>query len=116
MSAPLSPFYKSQDLIFVSGQVGIDSEGNIPADFSSQVSNALINLRNVLEQADSKLENTVKTTVFLTDLSQFDKFNDIYSAFFGGHKPARTTVGINELPRFEGDPIIHVEIEAIATQ
>lgn len=116
MSVPLSPFYKANDLIFISGQVGMGADGTIPEDFASQARNTLTNLKNVIESAGSELGKTVKVNAYLTDLSYFTEFNDIYVGFFGEHKPARTTLGVKELPRFEGDPLIHIEIEAIATQ
>lgn len=116
MSAPLSPFYKSNDLIFISGQVGKGSDGTIPEDFASQTRNTLTNLKNVIESAGSELEKTVKVNAYLVDLSNFTEFNDMYVEFFGEHKPARTTLGVKELPRFEGDPLIHIEIDAIVAQ
>lgn len=116
MSTPLSQYYKSNGLVFVSGQVGIGSDGTIPEDFTNQAKNSLENLKKVLDEAGVKLENTVKTTLYLTDLAFFDELNQIYSDFFGSHKPARTTLGVKELPRFEGDPIIYIEVDAIAAQ
>lgn len=116
MSTALSPFYKSNDLIFISGQVGLDDDDKIPEDFANQAKNTLVNLKKVIESAGSELGKTAKVNVYLVDLSHFAEFNDIYVEFFGGHKPARTTLGVKELPRFEGDPLIHIEIDAIAAQ
>ena len=116
MSAPLSPFYKAGDLIFVSGQVGTGSDGTIPEDFASQTHNTLSNLKNVIESAGSEIGKTVKINAYLVDLSNFTEFNDIYVEFFGEHKPARTTLGVKELPSFEGDPLIHIEIDAFVAR
>lgn len=116
MSTPLSPFYKSNDLIFISGQVGLGEDGVIPEDFAGQAQNTLANLKKVIESAGSELGKTVKVNAYLTDLSCFAEFNDLYVEFFGEHKPARTTLGVKELPRFEGDPVIYIEIDAIVAQ
>lgn len=115
MSAPLSPFYKSGNLIFISGQVGSNTITKvIPEDFESQVLNTFANLKSVLESAGSDISKVVKTTVFMTDLSKFARMNEMYQEFFGEHKPARTTIGVAALPQFPGDPNVFIEIEAIA--
>ncbi len=115
MNAPLSPFYKSGNLVFISGQVGVDAKtGVIPGDFESQVTNVFLKLKNVLESAGLNEHNVVKTTVFMTDLAQFERMNQMYAVFFNDHRPARTTVEVSALPAFPGDPKIFIEIEAIA--
>lgn len=115
MSAPLSPFYKSGSFIFISGQVGLDPEtGVIPEDFESQIVNVFKNLKRVLQSAGLNEASIVKTTVYMADLSQFNRMNELYAEFFNAHKPARTTVGVSALPEFPGDPKVFIEIEAIA--
>ncbi|MEX0896018.1 MAG: RidA family protein [Patescibacteria group bacterium] len=115
MKAPLSPFYKTGNMVFISGQVGSDSKTKvIPEDFQSQTENIFQNLRNVLELAGLTEVNVVKTTVFMTDLSLFPQMNELYADFFGKHLPARTTIGVAALPEFPGDPKVLIEIEAIA--
>lgn len=115
MKAPLSPFYKSGNLVFISGQVGSDSTTNIiPEDFESQAQNVFKKLQKVLEDAKLNKNCVVKTTVFMTDLSQFSRMNELYADFFGDHRPARTTIGVAALPEFPGDPKVFIEIEAIA--
>jgi len=115
MKAPLSPFYKSGNLVFISGQVGSDSTTKIiPEDFESQVKNLFKNLKDVLQTAGLNESSVVKTTVFMTDLSLFGRMNELYVEFFGDHRPARTTIGVAALPQFPGDPNVFIEIEAIA--
>lgn len=115
MKAPLSPFYKSDKLVFISGQVGVDSETKIiPEDFESQLQNIFQNLTSVLQTAGLTKSSIVKTTVFMTDLSLFPRMNELYTDFFGTHLPARTTIGVAALPEFPGDPHVFIEIEAIA--
>lgn len=115
MKAPLSPFYKSGNLVFISGMVGVDlASSKIPEDFETQAKNVFIKLVSVLKDAGLKKENVVKTTVFMTDLSLFGRMNELYGEFFGEHRPARTTIGVDALPEFPGDPHVFIEVEAIA--
>lgn len=115
MKAPLSPFYQTGKVIFISGQVGMDSQSKvIPEDFESQLKNTFQNLENVLKSAGLTKNNVVKTTIFMTDLSLFTRMNELYADFFGNHLPARTTIGVAALPEFPGDPHVFIEIEAIA--
>ena len=115
MSAPLSPFFQSGNLIFISGQVGSNpDDGAIPDDFDRQAANVFVNLDIQLNSAGLSKVDIVKTTVYMTDLSQFDLMNQLYAEYFGEHKPARTTVGVAALPEFPGDPTVHIEIDAIA--
>ena len=115
MSSPLSQFYISGNLLFISGQVGIDaSTDKIPEDFESQLSHVFENLQHVLTSAGASKGQVIKTTVYMTDLAQFDQMNAAYAEYFGQHKPARTTIGVAGLPQFPGDPTVYIEIEAVA--
>ncbi len=115
MSAPLSPFYRAGELVFISGQVGSDIETKvIPEDFESQALNVFRNLEQVLASAEVDKSQIVKTTVFLTDMSFYSKMNELYVEFFGDHKPARSAIGVAALPKFPGDPRVFIEIEAVA--
>lgn len=115
MSTPLSPFYKSGNLAFISGQVGLDpTTGRIPDDFESQVDNVFKNIQHVLQSIGIGRNSVVKTTVNMTDLSLFSQMNERYLEFFGDHRPARTTIGVAALPEFPGDPTVFIEIEAVA--
>ncbi len=98
-------------VIYTAGQLGFDAgAGTIPADIETQTLNALTNVRAIVEAAGARMEDIVKVTVFLTDMLHFDAMNEVYKRFFGGHKPARSTVGVAQLPR----PGALIEIDAIA--
>jgi 2-iminobutanoate/2-iminopropanoate deaminase len=100
-------------IVYTAGQLGIDpATGTFPDGIEAQTLNALTNVRNIVEAAGLRLSDIVKVTVFLTAMSQFDAMNAVYKKFFDGHKPARTTVGVHELPR----PAALVEIDAVAAR
>jgi len=98
--------------IFVSGQIALDPETGelVPGGIEEQTERVLQNLRAILEAAGSSLEKVVKTTVYLMDLNDFPKMNEVYARYFPGEKPARATVEVSRLPRDA-----RIEMEAIAT-
>jgi 2-iminobutanoate/2-iminopropanoate deaminase len=98
-------------LIFTSGQLGLDpASGNMVAGgIDAETRQALSNLKSVLEDADSGLEQVVKTTVFLKDMNDFPRMNAIYGEFFPENPPARSTLQVAALPKGG-----MVEIEAIS--
>jgi 2-iminobutanoate/2-iminopropanoate deaminase len=98
-------------LIFVSGQIPLDpATGQVVGDDAgAQTERVLKNLAAVLEAAGSSLGQVVKTTVFLRDLNDFAKVNEVYARFFSEQPPARATVQVARLPRD-----VSVEIEVIA--
>lgn len=107
---PYSQAICAGNLIFTSGQIALQSDGNfLEGDVTVQARQVLLNLSAVLEAAGSKLSNVIKTTIFLADMNDFQSVNSIYGEFFGEHKPARSTVAVKALPRNA-----LVEIEAIA--
>jgi 2-iminobutanoate/2-iminopropanoate deaminase len=115
MSNLFSPFYESQGFVFISGQVGDDAKtGVIPVDFEAQAVNAFSNLKLRLGEAGLTVAGVAKVSIFLTDLSYFEKMNELFADCFGDYKPARTTLGVAALPQFPGDPTVYIEIEAIA--
>ena len=115
MSELFSPFYESNGLVFISGQVGDDAEsGVIPSEFEQQASNAFNNLKLRLNEAGLSENNVAKVTIFMTDLTHFSQMNEFFAECFGSHKPARTTLGVAALPQFPGDPTVLIEIEATA--
>ena len=75
-----------------------------------QTKQALENVKAILEESGTCMDNVIKTTVFLTDLNDFTKMNDIYATYFTGEKPARSAIEISKLPKDA-----KIEIEAIAT-
>lgn len=98
------------DLVFTSGQIGIDSKtGQLPEGFEAQFEQVFRNLAAVLEASGSNTDLMVKATVFLADMNDYGKMNELYKAKFKGDPPARTTVQVAALPR-----AARVEIEAVA--
>jgi 2-iminobutanoate/2-iminopropanoate deaminase len=109
---PYSQAVRSGNLIFLSGQIPLDPKsGNlIEGDFSAQARRVFENLRAVLRAAGADFRNVTRATVYLSDLGNFQTLNSIYAEYFGDHKPARSTVGVAQLPRGAA-----VEIDLIAT-
>jgi 2-iminobutanoate/2-iminopropanoate deaminase len=108
---PYSPGITVGNLVFVSGQAGRDpATGNIPDDVEAQTEQALRNVEAILVAAGSSLAHVVRCGVFLKDIQEFQKMNAVYARVFDGHRPARTTVEVSELPG-QG---LRVEIDAIA--
>ena len=107
---PYSQAVAIENLIFTSGQIALLPEGTfLEGDVSAQAAQVLKNLQAVLEEAGSSLSRVVKTTIFLTNMEDFQSVNTIYAEAFKEHKPARSTVAVKSLPRNA-----LVEIEAIA--
>ena len=105
-----SPAIIVGDLVFTSGQIGLDPKtGQLPEGFEAQFEQVFRNLGGVLEAAGSSTEHMVKATVFLADMNDYNKMNELYRAKFKGDPPARTTVQVAALPR-----AARIEIEAIA--
>jgi len=112
---PYTPVRKAGDLLFVSGQVGIDATTKTAAvQVTEQTKQALRNLEQVLVSSGASLQDVVKTTVFLTNMDDFAAMNATYEQIFTPPRPARSTVCVRELPRLGGDTSLCVEIEAIA--
>jgi len=109
---PYSPAVGAGGFVFCSGQVPRDAQGKMVADsIEAATTQALENVLAVLTAAGCKRSDVVKTTVFLKDLNDFDGMNKTYAAFFGSHRPARSTVQAARLP---GDA--RVEVECIAVK
>ena len=109
--APYNQAIQVGDLVFVAGQIGIDlPTGELagPA-IEEQTDRIMRNMAAILEAAGSSLDRLVKTTVFLVDLADFAGMNGVYARHVGDRPPARSTIGIAELPTGA-----RVEIEAIA--
>jgi 2-iminobutanoate/2-iminopropanoate deaminase len=108
---PYSQAIRAGGWVFTAGQIGVDpATGQLVAGgVAAQTHRALQNVRAVLAAAGATLESVVKTTVFLTDMSDFRVMNEVYREHFGADPPARSTVGVAALP-LEA----RVEIEAVA--
>ena len=105
---------KSDNFVFTSGQIPINPQSGelIKGDFKSEVKQVLINLNGVLQGGGSSLQQAIKLTVFLTDLSHFAQVNEIFNEFFPDNPPARSAVQVSALPmnaRIEIDAVGHVE-------
>jgi 2-iminobutanoate/2-iminopropanoate deaminase len=98
---PYSQGVVAGDLVFVSGQLGLDPQtGEFKgADLAAQARQALANLKAVLEAADCTLDQVVCVDVFLTDIADFSAFNAVYEQVFTRHKPARAVVAVKALPK-----------------
>jgi 2-iminobutanoate/2-iminopropanoate deaminase len=108
---PYSPGMVVGNLVFVSGQAGRDpSSGTLAADVEAQTEQALRNIATILKAAGSSLEHVIRCGVFLVDMKEFPKMNDVYARMFGTHRPARTTVEVSGLPGAG----LRVEIDVIA--
>ena len=112
---PVGPYSSAMivgHLVFVSGQSGRDPvTDEVAEDIETQTEQVLANIRTILEAAGSKMSKVVRCGVFLTDMNEFARMNAVYERMFAGHKPARTTVAVSELP----GPGLRVEIDAVAT-
>ena len=105
---------KSDNFVFTSGQIPINPQSGelIKGNFKSEVKQVLINLNGVLKGGGSSLQQAIKLTVFLTDLSYFAQVNEIFDEFFPDNPPARSAVQVSALPmnaRIEIDAVGHVE-------
>lgn len=107
---PYSQAIVTEQFIFCSGQIGIDSQTNqLVSGVEDQIKQAMDNLKEVLRAAGSDFSHVVKTTLFITNMSDYVKINELYGAYFSESKPARSTIAVASLPKGA-----LVEIEAIA--
>jgi 2-iminobutanoate/2-iminopropanoate deaminase len=108
--APYSQAIRAGDFVFVSGQLGVLPDGSLAGEtIAEQTEQAFENVKAILQAAGSGLEKLVKTTVFLTNLGDFQAMNEVYRRYVGESPPARATVEVSALPT--GGLI---EIEAVA--
>jgi 2-iminobutanoate/2-iminopropanoate deaminase len=109
---PYSQAVISKGFAFLSGQIPLDPATNqiIDGGIAAQTERVLENLKSVLEAAGSSLDRVVKTTVYLKDMGEFAKMNEVYGRYFTSNAPARATVEAARLPRD-----VAVEIDCIAT-
>lgn len=108
---PYSQGVRHGNLIFCSGQIGLDPATGqlVPGGVESETRQVLLNLAAVLAAAGVTTDAVVRTTIYLVDLADFTRVNEIYGAYFSEPYPARATVGVSELPRGA-----RVEIDAVA--
>ena len=108
---PYSQAIMSSDMLFISGQIPVNPlSGTIESnDIKGQTLQVFNNIKAILEEADYCMEDIIKTTVFLSDMSLFADMNEVYASMFTGNYPARAAFAVKELPKGS-----LVEIEAIA--
>ena len=109
---PYSQAIETMGMVFVSGQLPIDAEtGLMPQGAKEQTRQSLENVKHILEEVGLTMNDVVKTTVFLADMSLFAEMNEIYSVYFKAPFPARSAVAVKALPKGA-----LVEIECIAVR
>ncbi|MGH9548726.1 MAG: RidA family protein [Terriglobales bacterium] len=110
---PYSQAIKHNGIIFVSGQIPLEPGSGqlVTGSISEQARRVLMNVSAILQEAGSNLDKVLKTTVYLTDMGEFDEMNKVYGEFFAHNKPARATVQVTRLPKG-----VSIEIDAIAAE
>ena len=107
---PYSHAVVAGKLMFLSGQIAINPEtGEMPAGVQAQTAQAIANIKAILAEKGATLDNVVKTTVYLAEMSLFGEMNEIYAQHFTEPFPARSAIAVKELPKSA-----LVEIEVIA--
>jgi len=108
---PYSQAIRTENLVFTAGQIGLDPATMeiVKGGVEAETRQALTNLKQILESADSGLNFVVKSLVFLQDMNDFARMNAVYAEFFPENPPARSTVQVAALPRGA-----QVEIECVA--
>jgi 2-iminobutanoate/2-iminopropanoate deaminase len=107
---PYSQGIISGELFYSSGQIPLTPSGDlVMGTIEDQTHQVFANLKAVLKEAGSSLEEVIKTTVFIKNMDDFAALNEVYASYFGDHKPARSTVEVARLPKDA-----KVEIEVIA--
>ena len=97
-AGPYSHAVVANGFVFISGQGPVDPEtGTMPDAFADQVRQTFQNVQTILEAAGSSLEDVVKVNAYVSDLTRFGEFNEVYKEFFQNDPPARTTVGVSLL-------------------
>jgi 2-iminobutanoate/2-iminopropanoate deaminase len=111
---PYSQAIVANGFVFAAGQIGTDPKTGLLAEgIEAQVEQTLKNIASVLKASGSSMENVVKATVFLADINDFAKMNEIYAKHFKAPFPARSTVQVARLPR---DAKIEIEVIAVLSE
>lgn len=110
---PIGPYNQAirfGDLIFISGQIGIDPKtGNITGNISGQTEQVMKNLKAILVESGSDLSHVVQSRIYLTNMSDFTTVNEIYGNYLGAGHPARATVQVSGLPK---EALVEIEMVA----
>ncbi|HBZ6546391.1 TPA: RidA family protein [Clostridium perfringens] len=108
---PYSQGIKIGDFVYTSGQIPLNPETGVMAgSIEEQTAQSLENIKAILEAAGTSMDKVIKTTVFLSDMNDFVRMNEVYATYFTENKPARSAVEVAKLPKDA-----KIEIEVIAT-
>ncbi len=113
MGGPYSQAIIYKDMIYISGQGSVDPETNrlLAGTIEKEAKMALQNIKIIMEAAGSSINNVLQICVYLADIREYGRFNDVYRTFFQNPMPARTTVAVKNLPfglRIEIDAVGHL--------
>jgi 2-iminobutanoate/2-iminopropanoate deaminase len=104
---PYSQGIEANGFVFVSGQLPINAAtGKMAEGITAQATQSLENVKHVLEAAGLTMDNIVKTTVYLADMSLFGDMNKVYATYFNGAFPARSAYAVKQLPK---DALVEIE-------
>jgi len=95
---PYTPIVRAGDFLVCSGQIGLEAGHRVGGGVRGELTTALRNLEALLQSEGAELSDVVKTTVFLAHMSDYAAMNETYAEIFGDHRPARSAIGISELP------------------
>lgn len=109
---PYSQAVSTGGFVFTSGQIALDPETGeiVPGGFEPQARQVLRNLERVLESAGCSFRDVVKATIYLTDLAEFPRLNELYGETLAGHRPARSTVQVAGLPK---GALVEIDLVAV---
>ncbi|TAK12943.1 MAG: reactive intermediate/imine deaminase [Anaerolineae bacterium] len=113
--APYSPGIRAGQFVYTAGQVGLDpaTQKLVEGGVQAQARQSLENVKRILEAAGSSLAQVVKTTVFMTEMSNYGPINEIYGQYFTENPPARSAVAVKELP---AGALVEIEAVALVTE
>jgi reactive intermediate/imine deaminase len=95
---PFSDAVRVGNMLYLSGQIGIDSSMKlVPGGITAETQRAMENIKDTLERCGSSIDNVIKVTVMLADISEWGEMNKVYANFFSKNKPARSSLGANGL-------------------
>ncbi|AYQ36078.1 MULTISPECIES: RidA family protein [Runella] len=114
--SPIGPYSQAVmvgDTLYVSGQIPIDPDNGdlVTGNIENEARQVMLNIGAILKEAGLHYHNIIKTSIFLKDMNNFGKVNEVYGHFFSGHYPARETVEVSRLPKD-----VNVEISVIAVK
>ena len=112
--APIGPYSQAVEMngfVYCSGQIPLDAKTGeiIGENVEAQTEKVMQNISEVLKAADLDFKSVIKTTIFITDMANFQKLNAVYAKYFGDQPPARSTVAVRGLPK---DVLVEIEVLA----